>query len=149
MMTIKDMYNKCSDISLFCSIYLCQYKCTLLTKYATIHWKCQSSSYKSTKRCVQAVKLNSMKEICVFIWILKEVLCRFLLRTYLVLVMHVYCVANCGHTTASLLVLHPCNTTFVIKIIFRSLESLIQIVSYFSFLSLSLSLSLSFKTPHA
>ena len=74
-MTIRDMNcTKCFNISPFCSMYFFQYKCKHFTKYATIHWKCQSSCYKSTKRCVQTVKLNSLKEICVFIWVLKELL---------------------------------------------------------------------------
>ena len=56
--------------------------------------------------------------------------------------MHVYCVANCGHTTASLLVLHPCNTTR-----YQNNLSLVGISRSNSFIfslhSLSLSISLS------
>ena len=55
----------------------------------------QSSCNKSTKRCVQVVKLKSQIEIC-FILFWKNVCTQFH-RTSLVLVMHVYCVANCGH----------------------------------------------------
>ena len=65
-------YTKCINISPFCSMYFFQYKCKHFTKYATIHWKCQSSCYKSTKRCVQTVKLNSLKEICIFIWVFER-----------------------------------------------------------------------------
>ena len=143
-MANRDMYcTKCFNISPFCSIYVFQCKCKHFTKYATIHWKCQSSCYKSTKRCVQTVKLNSFeRNMCFHLRFWKNFFCRFILRTYLVLVMHVYCVANCGHTTASLLALHPCNTTR-----YQNNLSLVGISSSNSFIfslhSLSLSLSLS------
>ena len=137
------MYYKCCDISLFCSIYFCQYKYTLLTKYATIHWKCQSSCYKSTKRCVQTVKLNSLKEICVFIWVFERT---SFADSFSVLILFWLCTFIASPTTVT----QPHHFLFyilaiqhVIKIIFRSLESLVQIVSYFLYiLSLFLSPSL-------
>ena len=137
--------TKCFNISPFCSMYFFQYKCKHFTKYATIHWKCQSSCYKSTKRCVQTVKLNSLKEICVFIWVFERT---SFADSFSVLILFWLCTFIASPTAVT----QPHQFLFyilaiqhVIKIIFRSLESLVQIVSYFLYiLSLSLfSLSLS------
>ena len=106
----------------------------------------QSSCNKSTKRCVQAVKLNSLKEKCFYF--IFERRCADSFPVLILFWLCTFIASPTAVTTASRLVLHPCNTTFVIKTIFRSFESLIQILAYFSFfhspsLSLSLSLSLS------
>ena len=124
-------------------MYFFQYKCKHFTKYATIHWKCQSSCYKSTKRCVQTVKLNSLKEICVFIWVFERT---SFADSFSVLILFWLCTFIASPTAVT----QPHHFLFyilaiqhVIKIIFRSLESLVQIVSYFLYiLSLSLSPSL-------
>ena len=106
----------------------------------------QSSCNKSTKRCVQVVKLNSQIEIC-FILFWKNVCTQFH-RTSLVLVMHVYCVANCGHNRIT-----SCFTSTKYTTRYLNNLSFVRIshwhtyiffcIFYFSpFLSLSLSLSL-------
>ena len=109
-------------------------------------------------------KLIERKYILFFFFEKKEGLCRFIHRTYLVLVMHVYCVANCGHNRIT-----SCFSSLHYSIRYlNNLSSLVGISHWNTYIfviplsplyhSISLSLSLSFsytisisfgKTAHA